>query len=71
MSGKSPGVTLAIPIPVGRSLPDLPLDLSAGGVTPRASQLIGHVSVSSGPDPAIYVFAKTDPQRNLFRIPLH
>jgi hypothetical protein len=71
VSGKSPGVTLAIPIPVGRSLPDLPLDLSAGGVTPRASQLIGHVSVSSGSDPAIYVFAKTDPQRNLFRIPLH
>jgi hypothetical protein len=71
VSGKSPGVTLAVPIPVGRSLPDLPLDLSAGGVTPRASQLIGHVSVSSGSDPAIYVFAKTDPQRNLFRIPLH
>jgi DNA-binding winged helix-turn-helix (wHTH) protein/Tol biopolymer transport system component len=34
ISGKSPGVTLAIPIPVGRSLPDLPLDLSTGGVTP-------------------------------------
>jgi serine/threonine protein kinase len=73
-SANSPGKTLAIPVPAGKSLPDLPasgIDLSANGLAPRATRLIEHGSISPGPDPSIYVFTKTDLQRNLFRIPLH
>jgi serine/threonine protein kinase len=73
-SANSPGKTLAIPVPAGKSLPDLPssgIDLSANGLAPRTTRLIEHGSISPGPDPSIYVFTKTDLQRNLFRIPLH
>jgi hypothetical protein len=70
----SPGKTLAIPVPAGRTLPDLPasgIDLSAGGTYPPGTRVIEHGSLSPGPDPSTYVFTKTDLQRNLFRIPLH
>jgi hypothetical protein len=73
-SANSPGKTLAIPVPAGKSLPDLPasgIDLSASGIAPRATRLIEHGSISPGPDSSTYVFTKTDLQRNLFRIPLH
>jgi serine/threonine protein kinase len=74
VSANSPGKTLAIPVPAGKSLPDLPasgIDLSARGIALPASRWIEHSSISLGPDPSIYVFTKTDLQRNLFRIPLH
>lgn len=74
MSANSPGKTLAIPVPPGKSLPDLPasgIDLSARGIALPATRWIEHGSISPGPDPSIYVFTKTDMQRNLFRIPLH
>jgi serine/threonine protein kinase len=67
------GKTYAIPVPSGRSLPDLP----AGGIDPRAevavpgTRLIEHGSISPGADPSTYAFLKTDLQRNLFRVPLH
>jgi DNA-binding winged helix-turn-helix (wHTH) protein len=70
-SGRSPERTLAIPVPAGKSLPDLPVDPSAGLAAVRGSRMIEHVSVSSGADPAIYLFTKRVLQRNLFRIPLH
>jgi eukaryotic-like serine/threonine-protein kinase len=70
-SANSLGKTLAIPVPAGKSLPNLPIDLSASGVTPKASRLIERTAISPGPDPSTYVFIKTDLQRNLFRIPLH
>jgi eukaryotic-like serine/threonine-protein kinase len=67
----SSGKTLAIPVPAGQSLPDLP----PSGLSPvddaRGVRLIPHGSISPGADPSIYVFTKTDLQRNLFRIPLH
>jgi hypothetical protein len=66
----SPGKTLAISVPAGKSLPDLPLSDAAQGVGPRAT-VLEHSSVSPGPDPSTYVFTQTDSQRNLFRIPLH
>ena len=73
-SAASPGKTLAIPVPAGKSLPDLPasgIDLSAGEIEPPGTRVIEHGSLSPGPDPSTYVFTKTDLQRNLFRIPLH
>jgi hypothetical protein len=67
------GRTLAIPIPPGKSLPDLPVSgirlAEAEGLP--GTRVIEHGAVSPGPDPSTYVFVKTDLQRNLFRIPLH
>jgi eukaryotic-like serine/threonine-protein kinase len=70
-SANSLGKTLAIPVPAGKSLPNLPIDLSASGLAPKASRLIERTAISPGSDPSTYVFIKTDMQRNLFRIPLH
>jgi hypothetical protein len=69
-SGKTQ--TLAIPVPAGKSLPDLPSSgiSAAEGVVPGA-MILEHTLVSPGPDPSTYVFTRTDNQRNLFRIPLH
>jgi hypothetical protein len=71
---RSTSATLAIPVPAGKSLPDFPasgVSLDAGGVGPAGTRVIEHRSLSPGPDPATYLFIRTDPQRNLFRIPLH
>ena len=73
-SATSAGKTLAIPVPAGKSLPDLP---AAGiSVADGAAGLPGAVTIedgliSPGPDPSTYLFTRTDSQRNLFRIPLH
>jgi dipeptidyl aminopeptidase/acylaminoacyl peptidase len=67
------GKSLAIPVPPGKSLPDLPaggVDLTSQVAIPGA-HVIDHDVISPGPDPSTYVFTKTDLQRNLFRIPLH
>jgi len=68
------GKALAIPVPPGKSLPDLPaggIDLTAPQVAIPGVRIIDHDVISPGPDPSTYVFTKTDLQRNLFRIPLH
>jgi Tol biopolymer transport system component len=73
-SATSPGKTLVIPVPAGKSLPDLPpsgFDRAAGGVTLPGARVVEYLSLSTGPDPSTFVFTKTDLQRNLFRIPLH
>jgi len=73
-SATSPGKTLAIPVPAGKSLPDLPasgIDVATGGVQLPGARVIEYISLSTGPDPSTFVFTKTDLQRNLFRIPLH
>jgi serine/threonine protein kinase len=73
-SAAAPGMTLAIPVPAGKSLPDLPASgivISAGGTYPPGTRVIEHGSLSPGPEPSTYAFTKTDLQRNLFRIPLH
>jgi eukaryotic-like serine/threonine-protein kinase len=66
--------TVVIPVPAGKSLPDLPASginlASSEGYLPGA-RVIERGSVTPGPDPSEYVFVKTDLQRNLFRIPLH
>jgi len=70
----TPVKTFAIPVPAGKSLPDLPasgIDLSLEVKLPGV-QIIEHEgSLSPGSDPSTYVFTKTNLQRNLFRIPLH
>jgi eukaryotic-like serine/threonine-protein kinase len=73
-SATSPGKTLAIPVPVGKSLPDLPVsgvDLAAEAFKLPGARVIEHGPLSPGPDPSTYLFTKTDLQRNLFGIPLH
>jgi hypothetical protein len=73
-SATSPGRTIVIPVPAGKSLPDLPaagIDSTAGGSELPDAQVIAHGAISPGPDPSTYVFTRTDQQRNLFRIPLH
>jgi hypothetical protein len=73
-SATSSGMTLAIPVPAGTSLPDLPasgIDPAAGVAGLPGARVIQQGSLSPGPDPSTYVFTKTDLQRNLFRIPLH
>jgi Tol biopolymer transport system component len=68
------GKALAIPVPPGKSLPDLPadgIDLTAPQVPIPGVRIIDHAIISPGPDPSTYAFTKTDLQRNLFRIPLH
>jgi Tol biopolymer transport system component len=70
----SPGKTLAIPVPAGKSFPDLPpsgIASAAAGSELPGTRVIEHGSVSPGPDPSTYVFTKTEQHRNLFRIPLH
>jgi len=67
------GRTLAIPLPPGRSLPDLPASgiSFTGTESLPGTRVIEHGPVSPGPDPSTYVFVRTDLQRNLFRVPLH
>jgi DNA-binding winged helix-turn-helix (wHTH) protein/Tol biopolymer transport system component len=70
-SGETLGKTLAIPVRSGKSLPDLPVDFAANAVARNSARWLEQVSVSPGANPSIYVFTKRDPQRNLFRIPVH
>jgi len=69
--GNTAGSTLAISIPNGKGIPDLP----EAGITSRTTlpnaQAIPNVVQSPGSNPSTYAFLKTDVQRNLFRIPLH
>jgi serine/threonine protein kinase len=68
------GKTLVLPVPAGKSLPDLPpsgIDGGAGGVARPGARVIDVLSLAPGPGPSAFVFTKTDYQRNLFRIPLH
>jgi hypothetical protein len=47
----TPGKMLAIPVPAGKSLPDLPasgIDLSAGEIEPPGTQVLEHGSLSPG-----------------------
>ena len=67
------GKTLAIPVPPGKPLPDLPPNgLTVGQTRGIAGmRVIDHDQVAPGPDGSTYAYVKVDEQRNLFRIPLH
>jgi Tol biopolymer transport system component len=69
----SPARSVAIPIPEGRMLPDLPeegIDSIAGGLKIPGSVPIEHDSVAPFHDPSTYVFTRSEIQQNLYRIPL-
>ena len=73
-SATSAGKTLAIPVPAGKSLPDLPaegISVADEVVGPRGAVTIEDGLIVPGPDPSTYLFTRADSQRNLFRIPLH
>ncbi|MFN0103175.1 MAG: winged helix-turn-helix domain-containing protein [Bryobacteraceae bacterium] len=69
----SPGKTLAIPIPWGQALPNLPpagicgLDVEAAF---PGARVIEAWNVSPGPNPSVFAYVKATTQRNLFRIPV-
>ena len=72
--GTRGGTTLVIPVPAGKSLPDLPasgINLATSWPELPGARVIEYDSITLGPDPSQFVFLKTDLQRNLFRIPLH
>jgi serine/threonine protein kinase/Tol biopolymer transport system component len=72
-SATSAGKTLAIPVPAGKSLPDLPAEgISVADEVAglRGAVTIGEGLIVPGPDPSTYLFTRADSQRNLFRIPL-
>ena len=72
-SATAEGTTLAIPVPAGKSLPDLPaagISVTDEAVGLRGVVTIGEGLIVPGPDPSTYLFTRTDSQRNLFRIPL-
>jgi serine/threonine protein kinase len=72
-SATAPARTLALPVPAGKTFPDLPapgIDLAASHVSVPGAIVIDLESVSPGPDPATHVFTKSELVRNLFRIPL-
>ena len=72
MAPPATGKTYVIPVPSGRSLPDLPAEgIDLGAAVGPGAQIIENGSISPGRDPSTYVFTKTDLQRNVFRIPLH
>jgi hypothetical protein len=68
------GQTRVIPVPAGKSLPDLPASGMSAENKPdelHGARDIQHRDVFLGPDPSTYVFRRTELQANLFRIPLH
>jgi serine/threonine protein kinase/Tol biopolymer transport system component len=70
--GFTKGKTVALPIPPGRDMPNLP----PGGVDSfeQASKLPGAKSIdrliSRGPSPAVYAYTSASVHRNLYRVPL-
>jgi len=72
-SRTSAGKTVAIPVPPGESLPNLPASGIRGLDDAAAfpgSRVIEAWHISPGPDPSVFAYVKTTVHRNLFRIPL-
>jgi hypothetical protein len=68
------GMTLAVPVPAGGMLPDLPasgLSSPLEAAPPPGTRVIREGALSPGADPSTYVFQRTELRGNLFRIPLH
>lgn len=68
-----PGKTVAIPVPPGRTLPELPtlgIRSLVEGLALSGRPAIEHSDLAPGLDPSIYAYVKTAMHRNLFRIPI-
>ena len=66
--------TVALPIPAGRTLPELPTSGVSVGDTRNdfvGAKLIPERGVTSRSDPSTYLFTRVELRANLFRIPLH
>jgi serine/threonine protein kinase/Tol biopolymer transport system component len=66
--------TVVLPIPEGRSLPDLPNEGVTPGILPGNipnAQLLPQGDVSAISDPSRYIFPYVELRANIFRIPLH
>jgi DNA-binding winged helix-turn-helix (wHTH) protein/Tol biopolymer transport system component len=69
----SAGTTVAIPVPPGESLPDLPPSGIGGLEDAKAlpgARVLDRWNIAPGPDPSIFVYTKTTVHRNLYRIPI-
>jgi Tol biopolymer transport system component len=67
------GRILALPMPPGKSLPDLPpagIGAAYRGLAISGARLFERGAAAPGPDLTVYAYAKTNMYRNLFRIPL-
>ena len=68
-----PGLTVAIPVPAEKTLPELPT-LGIGslrqGLALSGGPAIEHSDLAPGLNPSIYAYVKTAMHRNLFRIPI-
>jgi hypothetical protein len=71
--GSGPGKTVAIPVPPGQSLPELPATgirtLDEAKALPGA-RVIDRRDISPGSDPSVYAYVKKWVHRNLYRIPV-
>jgi hypothetical protein len=69
----SDGKTVAIPVPPGETLPQLPpagiLGLEEATALPGA-RVLDRWDIAPGPDPSVFAYTKTAVHRNLYRIPL-
>jgi Tol biopolymer transport system component len=69
----TPEQTIAIPLPGGTTVPDVPplgLNQSTNQLTIPGVRIINRWAVPLG-DPSTYVYAKSELLRNLYRVPLH
>jgi DNA-binding winged helix-turn-helix (wHTH) protein/Tol biopolymer transport system component len=69
----SAGKTVAIPVPTGKTLPELPpsgiLGLEDAKALPGA-RVLDQWNIAPGPDPSLFAYTKTIVHRNLYRIPV-
>jgi hypothetical protein len=68
-----PGERVTLPVPAGKSLPDLPA--SGIGSIEKGLALSGDLGVersefAPSPNPSVYAYVKTAMHRNLFRVPV-
>jgi len=68
------GRTVAIPVPSGETLPQLPeggFGNEIDAATIPGARVIADNDIVPGPDPLTYAYVKTSTHANLFRIQLH
>jgi serine/threonine protein kinase/Tol biopolymer transport system component len=66
--------TMVLPIPAGRSLPNLPASGISVGDEPNdvpGARILGEEGVAIASDSSTYLFTKSELHANLYRIPLH
>jgi hypothetical protein len=67
------GKTFAIPVPPGKSLPNLPtsgLKSESDAAALSGVRVLEGGNLMPGPDPSLYAFTKINAQRNLYRVPI-